>query len=325
MQESFESFLLSVCKAKALSKIETIQSLWSGYGEIVRYKLHNGIYETVVVKHIVTDRSTKHPRGWDTSNSHNRKLKSYEVEAYWYQNWQKGETSLYRTAKHIGSYHAQDESWIVLEDLKNSYPVQKSQVGLTAIKPGLKWLANFHATHVNKAPDGLWEIGTYWHLDTRPDELQQMNDSDLKKRAGWIDTVLKKAKYQTIVHGDAKLANFCYSSDGTEVAAVDFQYVGGGCGMKDVSYFLGSCLNSDELRIHEKTLLNFYFSALKEAFNQLNKKESAEQIEKEWRYLYPFACADFTRFMLGWMPQHQKINTYSLDKVKAVLQLYPNG
>ena len=66
-------------------------------------------------------------------------------------------------------------------------------------------------------------------------------------------------KFKTIVHGDAKLANFCFSHDLSNVAAVDFQYVGGGCGMKDVAYFLGSCLNDQELRTTENELLDFTY------------------------------------------------------------------
>jgi Ser/Thr protein kinase RdoA (MazF antagonist) len=64
-------------------------------------------------------------------------------------------------------------------------------------------------------------------------------------KAAVIDQVLNNCSYQTIVHGDAKLANFCFSKEGA-VSAVDFQYVGGGCGMKDVAYFLGSCLTGKE-------------------------------------------------------------------------------
>ena len=119
------------------------------------------------------------------------------------------------------------------------------------------WLAHFHATFMGETPDGLWEVGSYWHLDTRPDELEALDDVHLKQAAGEIDALLRAARFQTFVHGDAKLANFCFSEDGTQVAAVDFQYVGGGCGMKDVAYFIGSCLYEEDCERHEAALLGF--------------------------------------------------------------------
>ena len=81
-------------------------------------------------------------------------------------------------------------------------------------------------------------MGTYWHLDTRPEEFEKIEHKQLKSKAHRIDEILKECEFQTIVHGDAKLANFCFSEHGEGVAAVDFQYVGRGCGMKDVTYFL---------------------------------------------------------------------------------------
>ena len=48
----------------------------------------------------------------------------------------------------------------------------------------LNWLANFHAKYMNIKSDLLWEIGTYWHLDTRPDELKALEDKELKKYDG---------------------------------------------------------------------------------------------------------------------------------------------
>jgi thiamine kinase-like enzyme len=68
----------------------------------------------------------------------------------------------------------------------------------------------------------------------------------LKEAAPVIDEKLNTCAYKTFVHGDAKLANFCFAPDG-QVAGVDFQYVGGGCGMKDVAYFIGSCLNEKDV------------------------------------------------------------------------------
>ena len=67
-----------------MSSIETIQSLWSGYGEIFRCTLAGGKYDQIVVKHVKLPERNAHPHGWNTDISHQRKLKSYEVEMHWY-------------------------------------------------------------------------------------------------------------------------------------------------------------------------------------------------------------------------------------------------
>jgi aminoglycoside phosphotransferase (APT) family kinase protein len=132
--------------------------------------------------------------------------------------------------------------------------------------------------------------------------------------------VLKQAPFQTIVHGDAKLANFCFSPDGSEVAAVDFQYVGGGCGMKDVAYFIGSCLDEDECEKMESELLDIYFKALKKSLLIHHPLLDAEQVEQVWRPLYPVAWTDFYRFLQGWSPGHWKIHRYTNELARAVLK-----
>uniref|UniRef100_A0A3B5QII7 Uncharacterized protein n=1 Tax=Xiphophorus maculatus TaxID=8083 RepID=A0A3B5QII7_XIPMA len=75
----------------------------------------------------------------------------------------------------------------------------------------LSWLIHFHALFLGVTPEGLWPVGTYWHLETRPDELEAMDDVELKAAASDINRVLNKCHFKTIVHGDAKLANFCFS------------------------------------------------------------------------------------------------------------------
>ncbi len=209
---------------------------------------------------------------------------------------------------------------MVFEDLDASgFPVRKGAVSMVDMQLCLQWLANFHATFMGQEPAGLWAVGTYWHLETRPDELAVLDDMALKEAAGQIDRKLRASPYQTFVHGDAKLANFCFSDHGRQVAAVDFQYVGGGCGMKDVAYFIGSCLYEEECERHEAELLNFYFGQLKGALQKRQSTIDSAAVEQEWRALYPLAWTDFHRFMKGWSPGHWKINSYSERMAREVL------
>jgi len=106
------------------------------------------------------------------------------------------------------------------------------------------------------------------------------------------------------------VANFCFSEDGECVAGVDFQYVGGGCGMKDVAYFLGSCLDELLQEQWEPEFLDYYFLELKKGLVDREKEIDFSALEAEWRAMFHIAQADFYRFLVGWMPNHWKINDY---------------
>ena len=297
-----------------------IQELWSGYGTIRRYRLIGADRKQVVVKHVHVDEQVDHPRGWNSDRSHLRKLRSYEVETAWYAHWSDSCDASCPVPDCLALETRGDETLMVLEDLdETGFSQRRECVNKTEIVATLHWLANFHATFMHMKPQGLWPQGTYWHLETRPDELEALTDLPLKQAAAAIDRRLRKSVYQTFVHGDAKLANFCFTPDGKKVAAVDFQYVGGGCGMKDVAYFIGSCLNEEESAQLESWLLDCYFTELKQALARRHPAVDANAVIDEWRELFPLAWTDFHRFLKGWSPGHWKLNAYSEKMARAVV------
>ncbi|ASB49369.1 oxidoreductase family protein [Alkalitalea saponilacus] len=320
MNNYFKEKISEITGTNHIEKVEEIQSLWSGYGRIQRFYFKEGRYPSVVVKHISYPEEMNHPRGWNTSVSHQRKLHSYQVEIEWYKKWSDRCSDECYTPGCLGVEQQHNEILIVLEDLNSTgFPKRAKTISLDQMEVCLRWLAYFHAIFMNSEPSGLWPIGTYWHLDTRPDELEQLTDKNLKQAASMIDRVLNQTKHKTLVHGDAKLANFCFSDDMQKVAAVDFQYVGGGCGMKDVAYFIGSCLYEEDCEKYENHLLNTYFMHLKTAIFKYNNDVNFDALEQEWREMYPYAWADFHRFLKGWSPGHWKINSYSEKMTRKVL------
>ncbi len=262
----------------------------------------------------------EHPKGWNSEFSHQRKLNSYKIEVNWYEEFSTIVDKRCRIPQGLKTLQSQNEWLIVMEDLATAgFESIVNKANKIHLQSCLSWLANFHARFIGTQCDMLWETGTYWHLDTRPDELAVLEDKELKESAKDIDAVLKKSKYQTIVHGDAKLANFCFSSDGTQCAAVDFQYVGHGCAMKDVAYFMSSAVEANESTKMQEWILDTYFSALNEALDYYQPKLDANDVEKEWRSLFAISWADFHRFVKGWSPNHYKINDYSESLTKSAL------
>lgn len=302
--------LLALTGTTALDVRERVQTLWSGYGEIVRVRLDG---RPAIVKHVTPPSGVDHPRGWNTDRSDRRKRRSYDVELAWYRSWNARCDDACRVPATIAATVLDTGGWLfVLEDLDAAgFPERHGRLDPARVARCLEWLAAFHATFLSESPTDLWETGTYWHLATRPDELAATEDGPLKSAAEAIDAALGGAVYRTFVHGDAKVANFCFPRDEGPVAAVDFQYVGGGCGMKDVAYFLGSCLDEHECERLVAGALDTYFAELRREVVARRTDVDPTALEAEWRRLFPIAWTDFYRFLAGWSPGHPKMNPYS--------------
>ena len=330
MNTNLQRSILDFTGARHFEESEVIQSLWSGYGKIVRLRLIDASVDTVIVKYVSLPDRTEHPRGWNTDLSHQRKIRSYQVESQWYRHYAAQCNQHCRVAACLGTLEQADEFIMVLEDLdaagfsgRLDYSASINNVDaneqalLRRMQSCIRWLANFHARFLQVKPKGLWKNGSYWHLATRPDEFAALPSGRLKRFAGAIDVQLSMCPWQTLIHGDAKLANFCFAEnfdESPQVAAVDFQYVGAGCGMQDVAYFISSGLDEADCERLAPGLLDDYFATLRQALATHQKHLSqaeVDHLEQTWRELYPFAWADFYRFLQGWSPSHWKLHTYS--------------
>ena len=317
------SELAWIAKATGASSVrrgERIQSLWSGYGEIFRVHLEGAAMPTAIVKWVQPPaRVRARPRSEEAS--HARKCRSYHVETAWYRTLGKQCEHACRVPALIDAQVTGDQWLLLLEDLDAAgFPERRSDPKPVEVDRCLAWLAAFHARFVGVSPDGLWKTGTYWHLATRPDELAAIEDEALREAAPLLDRKLRSAVFQTLVHGDAKPANFCFAPGGRGVAAVDFQYVGGGCGMKDVAYLLSSPRRGAEAL--EARHLDTYFARLREALAEAPSASSidVDALEAEWRGLYPIACADYYRFLAGWAKEHWRSEAHGQKVTRAVLR-----
>jgi len=312
--------IIEVTRAVRVESIDEIQPLWNNYGALLRLHLHGSPNHTsVILKHIQIPKTLNHPRGFENSFSNQRKIRSYQIERHWYNEYNKGiEKSDCPTPTYLDSWEEKSDTYLLLEDLNNrGFSSRPSSIEWDVIQVVIQWLASFHARFMHSSTNGLWEYGTYWHLGTRPDELNQIKGTRLHTMASFIDERLNSTKFQSIAHGDAKLANFCFNERGSQVAAVDFQYVGGGCGMKDLAYFISSCMRESEAARYHQQILQCYFEQLRVKL-AWGTTDFAE-LEKEWRALYPFAIADFQRFILGWSPSHYKNTSYTVHITTEIM------
>jgi hypothetical protein len=90
--------------------------------------------------------------------------------------------------------------------------------------------------------------------------------------------------------------------------------------MKDLAYFVGSCFRDEDAEKIEVEVLDYYFNQLGECLEKIESRFLKEEIEGDWRPLYPVAWADFHRFMKGWSPGHWKLSDYSERVTRKVIE-----
>ena len=320
-KDRVESLLQSILKDNTVEITESLQALWSGYGQIFRC-YSKGLSTSYVVKMVSPPSEIKHPRGWNTDISHRRKLISYQVESHFYQSVAHRTDSFCKVPKLLASHQTDEFTLLVLEDLDElGFDVRLDVHKSNALILAIQWLAYFHAKFYQATIDGLWEIGSYWHLGTRQDEWNKMPNDELKQKAGDIDKRLNQARFKTLIHGDAKFANFCFHHQGNDIAAVDFQYVGYGSPVKDLAYLVAGCLSEQELEMQESFVLSTYLNYLKQAFEHYHITADFNEVEYEIRALYCFGWADFYRFLVGWNPQSHKMSQYMKNQTQRCLSM----
>lgn len=321
MQADYLALLREHFADPTITVTDIVQSLWSNYGHIARVQGSTGCF---IVKHVDLTKMPSHPRGWHGEASHQRKLSSYKNEQQFYRNYARDLNQHYQhrlVAEPLFSVQSEKYMTLAMTDL-DQIRLAHRVTSLTSAQAEicLAWLAKFHSYFLDVSTDDLWRQGNYWHINTRQQEYQQMPVNQLRTMAFHIDFQLRSARFQTLVHGDAKVTNFCFDKRLTQTAAVDFQYCGRGVGVIDLMYFLGSCFNETQLQRHYVKMVNYYFQQLR----NYSKLSSAmfDSLEQEWRRLLPFAWADFERFLQGWSPEHQKLHQFSHEQTKfALIQL----
>lgn len=304
-------------------KFHSIARLWGGMGYIYRVDIR-GHAAPRVVKHVRLPSSV-------TSLGDRRKADSYQCEANFYQHVVPQLRDQYGVDL-PETYHVERTDNSVLIVMSFIETVRSVYLTPSRTKLVLSWLARFHAATWGAQSaalvqtHGLQPLGTYWHLDTRPDEHASMSNKGwegrLKEAARAIHERLQRDPCQSLVHGDAKEANLLFNIRECEnnrqdegVILCDFQYCGQGTPAQDLAYFF--CSSVEDLQDREEEYLEFYVSKLSEFLPQKSMVPtiSAMRDSLDW------AFCDFARFMAGWGSWGNDVS----DRVRSKLNELDDG
>lgn len=271
---------------------QNLQRLWAGMGHIYRVNVDG---KDMVIKHIQPPRKL-------SSLGDQRKADSYLVEANFYEQVAPRLQPLVPKPLYV-ERKPHNEIIICMSFIPPASYYSHRMSEKDHHKAVLSWLAQFHAAHWGEVDQvvkdvGLQPIGSYWYLDTRPDEHKAMSNKGwegrLKLAARALDIRLQQDPYQCLIHGDAKDANVIPLEHG-KVVMVDFQYCGKGPPTKDLAYFL--CTEVDTPAMEEE-YLKYYLEQLQ---NHLSKeKHSTIPSLEELQESLDLAYCDFCRFLCGW-------------------------
>jgi len=224
---------------------------------------------------------------------------------------------------------------------------QVVQLNLDEMKATLRALAKFHAFFWNGLPrnqkliSSLWPVGSY--LDQAKQPLIKVEDvsatfrrvvsefvgtetltGDLKdygailaKHAERLDREVHGGDKQTVIHGDAKSANFFYrrnSSGDIEVGVIDFQWTGLGLCATDLAYAIWACPQADVLD-KEEELVETYYQYLIEELGHQGETGGQGIVELDTvKHQYRLAFIDLCRVI---MVDHWKSVTLDTLRTRA--------
>ena len=70
MDAELVAVVLQAAGARAIVDTQIVQSLWSGYGQILRCRIEGGSQSSVIVKHVRWPDQRVHRYGWNLSLIH---------------------------------------------------------------------------------------------------------------------------------------------------------------------------------------------------------------------------------------------------------------
>jgi len=234
----------------------------------------------------------------------------------------------------MGISEEDDGVMIVMNDLGahgKYYTKRGNQLTMEEGRALLSWLAKFHAVHWRAAdpPQGLWNEGSFWQLGTRQDELDDLEEEWVqcgldRRRAKEIHELITKTRFRTVIHGDAKAANFFFfAGQGDaplEIGGYDFQYCGMATPLRDVAYLLCCSIQGHLIHENEEDLLSHYYTELTKA---LRPEDAEEYTMRELQEMYNLCVVDLARFMSGsrWWGNIDYIE----DKARKWLSMHCNS
>jgi hypothetical protein len=170
---------------------------------------------------------------------------------------------------------------LLLEDISASRPgVQVDGCSIDHAQSAVINLAALHAPRWND--DALFDLafvarpdeasasflgdilaGATEQFIERFDVFDEAEVATLRQSAEAIESwVLARPTPFSVTHGDYRLDNLMFPPSGTEVVALDWQTTNAGPPARDLSYFLGTSLKTDERRAHEESLVIAYHHEL---------------------------------------------------------------
>ncbi|KJX99936.1 phosphotransferase enzyme family protein [Zymoseptoria brevis] len=191
---------------------EVLQPLWADYGSIARLAISprsTHSTDTPAPKTLILKSITPPPvKGSSPSESHLRKLISYEVEQHFYTKLVPLLAESTPVARCVASAAPSDSTskqniTTILTDLSEAFPIaaeeQRSELSTSQVHAALDWLANFHGFWSTRNADlrsnrlrlppreeqadgtsmkspGVWLNGGYTYLATRQSEYNALQD-----------------------------------------------------------------------------------------------------------------------------------------------------